>query len=333
MRDIVRLYRKLFLKPYTATALLLLSVIFFSQEPAANGEVLGEYLLTMVGTRPNSSFGSLLLTPIAPPTKLPQRKTSVIQTPTVSAQSALVLDRASHAILYEKDSNLTLPPASTTKIATAIVTLENYQLDQILTVPLDVYEKSDGSLMGLFPGEKISVENLLWGLLLNSGNDAGYTLAMNFPGGFNAFVKKMNELVQDLQLQNTHFVNTVGFDQEGHFSSVYDLTVLADYGLKNSLFAQMVATDEKEVISAEKLTDLNSIIYHKLKNTNNLLREIVGLKGVKTGWTEAAGFCLVALIRHEQKELIIVVLNSSDRKNDIKALVDWVFSSFDWPQT
>lgn len=241
--------------------------------------------------------------------------------PELSAKSVIVMDIDSTVVLYQKEADLKLLPASTTKMMTAAVVLDNYTLDKVLTVG---NSKVDGNTIKLIPGEKITVENLLYGLLVGSGNDAAQVLAENFPGGFEAFVSAMNQKAADLKLENTHFTNPMGLDGENHYSTARDLSRLAIAVVKNSLLAKIVSTPEITI------TDVSGTIKHDLKNTNELVGKIEGVKGVKTGWTQNAGECLVAWVEKEGKKIVIVVLESKNRFEETRSLIDWAFNNFEW---
>lgn len=233
--------------------------------------------------------------------------------PVISARSALILDVSTNSIVFSKNPNFRFTPASTTKIMTALVSLNYYKTEDVLTVGT---ETIIGSKMYLVSGEKITVENLLYGLLLNSGNDAAYTLAQNYPGGLEEFINKMNQTAKELKLSNTHFVDPAGIDDEGNYTTALDLSNLAKTALQNPVFAKIVATQEKTVF------DTTGGLKHELKNLNKLLWDVPGVAGVKTGFTEKAGGVLVTLLKN-QRQFLFVVFRSDDRFTDTKNLIDW----------
>lgn len=244
--------------------------------------------------------------------------------PFLTAQSAILLDAASQVVLYQKNENQKLKPASTTKIMTAVVALENYSLDDILEASEWTKEEiTDASLMGLKSGEKVSVRSLLYGLLLNSGADAATTLANNYPGGKDEFVKAMNEKAKSLHLDNTNFSNVTGFDNDNLYTTVLDLARLTSYAIKNETFREIVGTREKFVFD-----QLNSHRYY-LKNINQLLG-MSGINGVKTGYTEQAGECLVLNSNLNNHDLISVVLKSENRFSESLSLIDWGYKNHEW---
>lgn len=241
--------------------------------------------------------------------------------PWLSAVSALVIDVPSKTIIYAKNPDIQLLPASTTKIMTALVSLDYYQLSQILEVK---NLKAEGQTMKLEEGEKLYVESLLYGLLVQSGNDAAEVLADNYSGGRENFIKAMNEKAKKLHLEKTNFINPTGIDEANHHTTVHDLAVLASEAMKNQIFSQIVATSEIEIM------DTSGQKKHLLKNVNSLLGKVSGLQGIKTGWTESAGECLVAYTQRNNQKIITVILASQDRFGETTKLIDWVFGNFKW---
>ena len=251
---------------------------------------------------------------------LPQIKDNS-QFPIVSAQAVLIVDLNSGISLYEKDADKKLLPASTTKIITALVAMEYYPLNEILTVGKVNVE---GQKMNLIYGEKISVNDLLYGLLVYSANDAAEVLAQNYLGGRNGFIFAMNQKAKELYLTNSYFTNPVGLDGNGHYSTARDLIRVSWVAMRNPLFSKIVSTKEKTVKSED------GKIVHKLTNINKLLDEKEGILGVKTGWTEEARENLVTYVDRDQKRLLIAVMGSQDRFGETKELIDWVFGNYEW---
>ncbi|MBM4402267.1 MAG: D-alanyl-D-alanine carboxypeptidase [Candidatus Cloacimonetes bacterium] len=323
-RDFVRIYRKILQRPLTVTAILFLLTFFLSLQ-TNEGLVLGEFreLKNCNATKLNFSPDEP-----APIEGSVSQYFSLSVFDKISAQAVIVLDPTTHTTLYAENPDARLPPASLTKVATALVVLQNMDLNQIATVPENISEKAQGSLMGLLPGEKISVENLLWGTLLPSGNDAAHTLAVNFPGGYDVFVGEMNKLAIFLHLSNTHFTNVMGFDDNKHYSSAYDLAILSEYALRNPLFAEVVGTAEKTVVSEHffsPTTDHQPPTthqqWHQLLNTNELLGQIKEINGVKTGYTQKAGECMIVSLYRNGKTFLIVLLGSKERLSDAGILI------------
>lgn len=240
--------------------------------------------------------------------------------PFVSAEGVFVIDVKSAVPIYQKNANKDLFPASTTKIMTALIALEEYDLNNIVEVPQASFS---GSSMKLIPGEKISINNLLNGLLINSGNDAADTLATIYPGGYNEFIERMNSRASELGLKNSVFRNPSGLPQPDHKTTAWDLGQLAAVAMKHNIFRSIVNTREKIVygVTGER---------HVLKNTNKLLGEVVGLDGVKTGYTEDAGEVLVSSVSRNENRIVVVILKSSDRFGETKSIVDWVYRNHEW---
>jgi serine-type D-Ala-D-Ala carboxypeptidase (penicillin-binding protein 5/6) len=242
--------------------------------------------------------------------------------PYLSAQSAIVVDVNSKAILYTKNPDQKLLPASITKIMTALIALETYNLDDLVTVKS--LEGVEGQIMELELGEQITVENLLYGLLVQSGNDAAIVLAQFHPEGRIGFVEAMNDKLVNLNLHDTQFQNPSGLDEYGHYTTVHDLSLFAAHAMESNTFTKMVNTQNITVFNTD-----HSII-HELETINQLLGKISGLKGVKTGWTELAGECLVTDTERGHREIITVVLGSLDRFGESQSLIDWAFTNHQW---
>ena len=251
---------------------------------------------------------------------LPVLKTSALF-PNLSPQSALAIDVDSGVTLYEKNPGQILLPASTTKIATALVALDYFPLDYVIEVK---NVRITGQKMGLVDGEKIAVRDLLYGLLIFSANDAAEVLAQSYPGGKESFIQAMNFKVKELHLENTFFNNPSGLDGQGHVTTSRDLVRLAQVAMKNPLFKKIVGTKDIVVNSVDgKFT-------HKLANLNELIGEVDGVLGVKTGWTENARENLVTYLERDDKEIIIVVLGSQDRFDDTKEIINFIFENYEW---
>lgn len=241
--------------------------------------------------------------------------------PVLSAVAAVALDPNLEKILYEKNIHLKLAPASTTKIMTAIISSEHFNSADYLTVPQAALV--GGSNMGLSAGETLTFRSLLYGMMLNSGNDAAFTIAYNYPGGFEAFIARMNSKAAEFGAANTHFDNPAGFDSPNHYSSAYDLLLIAKEAMKNVRLGTVFSTRETSVTSVDKSH------LHILKNLNKLLKED-GVLGIKTGTTELAGESLVGLVERENKTILTVMLNSQDRFGETKNLMDWIFKNYAW---
>ena len=241
--------------------------------------------------------------------------------PLVSAEAVLAVDLDSGVILYQKDPDKTLLPASTTKMMTALVAMEYFSIDQEIRVASFNVE---GQKMGLTSGEVISVKSLLYGLLIYSANDAAEALARAYPGGRELFVAAMNLKARELHLDNTHFTNPTGLDGEGLTSTARDLIRLAMVAMQNSLFAEIVGT------KTITITSVDGRKVYKLGNINKLLGTVDGNLGIKTGWTEEARENLISEVIRNNHKVVIAVLGSQDRFGESKELIEWIFGSYQW---
>lgn len=240
--------------------------------------------------------------------------------PWVSAGSAILYDRVAKEIVFAKDAEEQRPPASTTKILTAIMALEMASLDE--EVVISSYAASmSGTSLYLREGEVWTINDLLWGTLLKSGNDGAVALAEGVAGSETLFVELMNKKAFLLGAGKTHFMNTNGLPNKEHLTTSYDLAMMADYALRNPLFAEIVKTKETVV------SDKNSNWNRNVRNTNQLLGSFEGANGVKTGTTNAAGQCLVASAERGSRRLIAVVLKSGDRYGDTRRLLNHGFDN------
>lgn len=240
-----------------------------------------------------------------------------IKLPELSAHVALTYDLTSNTLLYEKDIHKRMPIASLTKIMTAIIALENEDLKKEITVSRKAAEIGE-NIMGLAPGEKITLKNLLYGLLLPSGNDAAEAIAESSKFGRENFVYLMNKKTEDLGLADTRFTNPSGLEGDGkQYSSAYDLLVITRYALENETFVELVSTVEHAIPEST---------HHKafhLFNDTNLLTSYPGVKGVKTGFTNEAGMCLVSYLEYKGHKIIGIILNSQNRREEMKMLLDY----------
>ena len=233
-----------------------------------------------------------------------------------TATALLLYDVDANQILFTYNADQALPPASLTKLMTALLILEQNDLQATVTVqPEDML---DGSTMGLEPGERVTVEQLLWGLLVPSGNDASRALARHSAGSVQAFVEQMNQRSGELGLQATHFRNPDGNDADGHVTSADDILILTRQLWAYPLFRQIVATAE------------TTIAGHALQNTNELLGTLAGANGIKTGTTDWAGQCLVASVVVNDHTVWTIVLGSEDRYADTRALLDYYQANYQW---
>lgn len=243
--------------------------------------------------------------------------------PVLSAQGVIAVDLDSSVVMYEKNADQPLLPASTTKIMTALVSLEYFPDDYVVTVkPSNII----GQKMGLTKGEKIKASDLLKGLLIYSANDAAEALAADYPGGREMFVNAMNMQASRYHLDHTHFVNPTGLDAENHVSTARDLVRLSQIAMQNPEFAKVVGT------KTARVTSVDGEIVHYLSNINELLGEVDGVKGIKTGWTENARENLVTYIDRDDHKVIIALLGSQDRFGETKELINWIFTNYSWQE-
>lgn len=242
--------------------------------------------------------------------------------PEVSAKALLIKDLTTDTILLQKNADVPLPIASTTKIMTALVAEKYFKQNDVLIVSKD--SLAGGSSAGLNLGENLSFRSLLYGMLLNSGNDAAYTIADNYPGGLPAFMAAMNKEAEDLGLKNTHFDNPAGFDSPNHFSSADDMAIISQEALKQADLARVFATKETDILSLDKKYD------HHLINLNKLLSSVSGVLGIKTGTTDLAKENLITLVERNNHRVLIILLGSSDRFGETTKLINWVYYNFTW---
>lgn len=280
----------------------------------------GQNRLVMMSS-PTSPRAFTLPFPVPTPAPYPTNVTGVYPGAEVTAGGVVIEDVDSGVILYQRNSYESFSPASTTKILTALVALDAYDLDDVLTVKTLM---NNGQTMKLVAGERMTVENLLYGALIQSGNDAAYALAENYPGGVVGFVTAMNQKAKELHLTQSYFTNPVGFDDPDHKMTPMDLVRLATVALSNKTIAKMVA------IPQITISDVTHTYFHNLTNVNQLLGKIPGVGGIKTGWTEEAGENLVTLVERGERRVVVVVLKSRDRFTDTTKLIDWVFTNYRW---
>lgn len=245
----------------------------------------------------------------------PGRARAAVSRPEVSAASAVVLHAESGTVLYEKNADQQMLVASTTKLMTALVVLERCDLDETVEILWEDVQV-EGSAMYLRPGEYYTVEDLLYGLLLASGNDAALALARHTAGTVEEFAVLMNEKCRELALANSHFVNPHGLDAEGHFASARDLAILMATAMENADFAR---------ICGALTYTTHGVSY---ANHNKLLRICDGIIGGKTGYTMAAGRSLVSCCEREGMRLVCVTISAPDDWNDHASLYDWAYGGY-----
>lgn len=240
----------------------------------------------------------------------------------LTAKAVIVIDQASGSILFSTNPDSQFFPASLTKLMTAMVALEAYPLDKVITINDE--STAVGSSMKLQKGERITVQNLLKGLLIESGNDAAFALANNYPTGYDGFVQKMNETARLLHMDHTTYKNVSGVEQAGHLTTARDMATLTKEAMKQPFIRETVKTQTMTV------SDVDGQFIHDLQTTNRLLGEIEGIEGVKTGWTDDAGQCLITQTTRDGHTIITVMLGSNDRFSETENLIHWSFSNYLW---
>lgn len=241
--------------------------------------------------------------------------------PSVSAQSAMLIDSDSGTVLFSKSPDIPLPMASTTKIMTAVVIIETCDLDAIVNIPSEAVG-IEGSSIYLCANERLTVRQLLYALLLSSANDAATALAIFAAGSVEKFASKMNATAERLGLYDSHFDNPHGLDSKDHYTTARDLAKLTSYALTLREFEDIVSTYKESIPSA----DLQGV--RVLINHNKLLKTYSGCIGVKTGFTKKSGRCLVSAAKNNGITLIAVTLNASDDWNDHIKMLDHGFQNY-----
>lgn len=258
--------------------------------------------------------------------------------PAIIAETAVLIDAKTGRVLYDKNMNEQREPASTTKVITALLALENLDLNRLVTIDAET-PFTEGSRVYLLEGENVTVEQLMYALLLESANDAAVALGKEMAGTVPAFAEMMNKRAKELGAQNTNFVNPNGLHEEGHVSTAYDLAMIAKEAMKNEKFREFVTT-YRYVVPATNMQDTrylyntNRLIYDErtkvLVNGVQRAAKYEGATGIKTGYTSHAGGCLVSGAINGETELIAVVMKSTDdgRFADSIALLDYGFANY-----
>lgn len=244
--------------------------------------------------------------------------------PILNSRRYIIFDRLSKRALYGKDIDKETAMASTTKIMTAIIVLENCNnLKEEFTIPEKV-SHVQGSTLGLKKDDKITINDLLYGLLLRSGNDCAVALSIAIAENTENFISLMNKKAKDLGLTKTHFVTPHGLDDPNHYTTPYELALITDYALKNEKFAKIVKTVNYTI-------QINNVP-KEIKNTNEVLcNNVEGVYGVKTGFTNNAGRCLVTSVKRNNLDFIIIVLAADSRKyraEDTVKLINYAFKNY-----
>ncbi|USB35043.1 D-alanyl-D-alanine carboxypeptidase family protein [Paenibacillus sp. YPG26] len=248
-------------------------------------------------------------------------KPDPVHGPVTHARAASLIDVTSGRIIYSVKGDQILPIASLTKIMTAIVAIEHGRLNDMVKVGKNAFAK-EGSSLYLKLGEQMTLNNLLYGLMLRSGNDAASAIAEHVGGSEEGFVYLMNEKARQLGLAHSHFSNPHGLDTQAHYSSANDLAKLTAYALHNPVFREIVRTKVKTAPNP------NDPWEYKWANKNKMLRLYDGADGVKTGYTKIARRCLVSSATRSGQQLAVVTLNDGDDWNDHAKLLDFGFSNY-----
>ena len=294
-------------------------------EVRANGQTVGAPAsLTQPAPGPAAAAAPRRSTGLVPPPSgIAPKQVVPVAPPNITARSAIVIDDATGAILFERNGRTRIPPASLTKIATAARAIDKGKLDDWVEVTSDFMEPAldDASMMGLKKGDRFKLRDLIFGMLLPSGADASITIGRAISGSDAAFVKDLNAFMESLGLFDTHFIDAHGLGGPTHLSTAYDIAMLSRYALRQPLFAEVARAQSYEAVGSRTL---------EVYNTNPWAFGYEGGDGVKSGFTEEAGPTLSASATRGGHRVIVVVLDSTMRNPDTTALMDWAFNSFCW---
>ncbi len=249
---------------------------------------------------------------------------SALSSEDISAKSAVVLNAESGEIIFEKDADSKRSMASTTKIMTSVIAIESGRLDN--SVEMSASALTEGSSVNLKAGQKLTLETLVYGMLLESGNDAANMTALFLGGSFEGFAEIMNAKAKEIGMTNSSFVTPSGLDADEHYTTAYDMALLGAYAVSNPLFKEICSTKSKTV------QYFNPDISLTFSNHNRLLSEYDGVFGIKTGFTKKSGRCLVTACERNGVTLICVTLNAYDDWNDHKKLYDFYFSEIEYSE-
>lgn len=304
------------------------ALIYYMREADAKSEVLSHMDVlsgvTTYGASPEFYYEKTIINSYNPePLWSPGAPFGISDQPVISGESGLLVDLNTGRVLFEKNSSKKLKIASLTKIMTAIVALEHKDINSKIYVTRTAAYVGENT-MYLTNGEIYTLKELLLGLMLNSGNDAAYAIAHGVAGDTQTFVKWMNLKAEELGLQNTVFADPSGLD-DGNESTAQDLVKLSRYAMKNPIFAEIVKTQ-----TAELESETHKYVF--LENQTNLLSTYPGVEGIKTGYTEAAGLCLVTYANYEGNRVIGAVLKSNDRKGDMILMLNHGFGSLGYEE-
>lgn len=240
----------------------------------------------------------------------------------INAKGVVLMEMTSKRVLYQKNAHVKLPMASTTKIMTALVAIENGNLTDVITVPPEA-SGVEGSSIWLSAGEKHTLEDLLYGLMLSSGNDAAVTIAIHIGGSVEGFAEMMNAKAKEIGAEDTNFVTPHGLHDKNHYTTAYDLGLISAVAMENPEFSKIVNTRNKTIPWEGSTWD------RSLRNKNKIIWQYDGGNGIKTGYTSNAGRCLVSAANREDMQLIGVVLNCPDMFEDSKKMLSYGFDAYD----
>lgn len=247
---------------------------------------------------------------------------SIVNAADIEAKASVLMDVATGRVLYSHNSSEKLPMASTTKIMTVLLAIESGRLDETVKISRNA-SIQEGSSVYLREGEKIKLEDLLYAIMLRSGNDASVAVAEHLCGSVDKFVELMNEKARSIGAYNTNFTNPHGLPDDNHYTTAYDLGLITCYALRNKKFAEIVSTKKKTIPGPEG-ENWNRV----LTNKNKMLWQFSGGDGVKTGFTKKAGRCLVASATRNDWQLVSVVLNCGDMWNASSELLEYGFNNY-----
>jgi serine-type D-Ala-D-Ala carboxypeptidase (penicillin-binding protein 5/6) len=239
----------------------------------------------------------------------------------ITAQAAVLMDRQTNRVLWQKNAYRCLPMASTTKVMTAILALELGNEHDVVKTSLRA-ANTEGSSIWLEEGEEKTLGELLYGLMLRSGNDAAVAIAEHIDGSVEKFAVRMNEKAKEIGAQNTNFRNPHGLPADNHYSTAYDLALISAYALRNQRFREIISTPEYTISWPGREWD------RVMLNQNRLLEQYPGGDGVKTGWTKKAGRCFIGSATRDEWQLLVVVLNAPQMWEDAASLLDYGFAEY-----
>lgn len=271
---------------------------------------------------PAATATAAAMAPVPPPRAAAPRGRGIAPPESASA-SVLLLDDASGAVLFDRNGHQSLAPASLTKIATAIVAIEQGDLDAPVDVDVDSRAMRGSSVMGLEPGDRFSLRDLLYGLMLPSGNDAALAIGRQVAGSDEAFVERMNALLARLGLRESHFVNPHGLGGVGHYASAYDLAMLSRYAERLPAYREIASADRWVARGSREITLYSLVTEERWA--------IPGVDVGKSGYTRTAGRTLVLSAERDGHRLHVVVMNDAQTERVAATLIEWGFVNFEWP--